>query len=404
MDDYDLISVDDHIDMQYLPGDLWVSRLPKRLRDRAPRVVETETGFVWRCEDRVWGPWAGAVPKSPPPKRSYQNAMERGGVFELGVLRPTIPELRLTDMTRDGIEASFMFGPIQAFSCDDAELRVAIHRAYNDWLMEFCSFEPSRLYGIASLPCEPGDLDAAIAEMKRIAELGALKQVNFLIGRASKVYGDEWDKFWAVAEETGTIVSFHVGGGAPVGGGVPGVGPSRSPEGPSSVFGVSKSFITSFLDTFHGLLAEGVFDRHSGVRLVLAEVGLGWLPWLVHEMDYRYERLLENREYWESRGGIHLTMPPSEVWKRNFWVTFQDDPVGLAQLEFCNEDHVLWASDYPHPDSTFPDSRGIAAEQMERLSSVQRRKILRDNALALYGLSDSAVDPKSLGNLDDQGG
>jgi len=291
-------------------------------------------------------------------------------------------------MTRDGIEASFMFGPIQAFTCEDPKLRIAIHRAYNDWLMEFCSYEPSRLFGVASLPSEPGDLDAAISEMQRIADLGALKQVNFLIGRAGRIYEDEWDKFWAVADETETIVSLHVGGGGPIGGAAPAPRTGGMPERPSSVFGISKNFITAFLDTFHGLLAEGVFDRHSGVRLMLAEVGLGWLPWLTHEMDYRYERLLDNREYWKSRGGIHLTMPPSEVWKRNFWVTFQDDPVGLAQLEFCNEDHVLWASDYPHPDSTFPDSRRIATEQMERLTPVQQRKILRDNAISLYGLTD----------------
>ncbi len=82
-------------------------------------------------------------------------------------------------------------------------------------------------------------------------------------------------------------------------------------------------------------------------------------------------------------------MPPSEIWKRNIWVTFQDDPVGLAQLEFCNEDHLLWASDYPHPDSTFPDSRAVAESQMSRLTPDQRRKILRDNARALYGLPDT---------------
>lgn len=382
--DYRMISVDDHIDMQYLPADLWTARLPSSLVGRAPHVEETETAFVWVCEDRVWGPWAGAPPKPGAPKRSYQNALERGGVFEPGVLRPTIPELRLTDMTRDGIEASFMFGPIQAFSCEDPELYVAIHRAYNDWLMEFCAYDPARLFGVAALPA--GNVDAAIAEMLRIAELGALKQVNFLIGRAGRVYDDEWDKFWAAAEDCGLVVSFHVGGGPPVGGGAPGAGPGGGAERPASVFGVSKAFITAFLDTFHGLLAEGVFDRHARVRLMLAEVGLGWLPWLVHDMDYRYERLLDNRAYWDARGGVHLSMPPSEVFKRNFWVTFQDDPVGLAQLEFCNEDQILWASDYPHPDSTFPDSRRIAEEQMERLTEGQRRKILRENAIRLYGL------------------
>jgi len=391
--DFEMISVDHHIDLQYLPGDLRTERLPAALRDRGPRVAETEVGYSWVCDDRSWGPWAGGKPKGPPVKRYFQNAMERGGVYEPGVLRPTIPDLRLVDMTRDGIAASFMFGPIQAFYCEDPALRVAIHRAYNDWLIEFCSYEPTRLYGVAALPSEPGDIDAAIEEMRRLAAGGELKQVNFLVGRAGQAYGPEWEPFWTAAEETGMIVSFHVGGASPAARpGAPATPSSSSnaplaAEQPASVFAPSKSFILSFLDTFHGLLAAGTLDRHSKVKLMLAEVGLGWLPWLVHEMDYRYQRLLDNKAYWDERGGINLSMPPSEIWKRNFWVTFQDDPVGLAQLEFCNEDHILWAADYPHPDSTFPDSREIEESQMAKLSSEQRPKILRTNAIDLYGLA-----------------
>jgi predicted TIM-barrel fold metal-dependent hydrolase len=279
-----------------------------------------------------------------------------------------------------------MFGPISSFNADDPELRAAIYRAYNDWLIDFCSYDRQRLHGIAALPAE--DIPASIEEMRRLAETGRVKQVNFLIRSANPpIYADAWEPFWAAAEETGMIVSFHVGGG---GGARPGQpAPQRQAERPSSVFGPSKGFITAFLDSFHGLLAEGVLDRHAGVKVMLAEVGLGWLPWVVHEMDYRYQRLLDNSEYWSTRGGINLTMPPSELWKRNFWVTFQDDPVGLAQLKFCNEDHILWASDYPHPDSTFPDSRAIVEEQMADITAAQRRKILRDNAIALYGLEDT---------------
>lgn len=377
MMDYGFVSVDDHIDLNWLPADLWTSRLPKALREAAPRVVEDDDGYWWVCEDKRWGSWSGGRPKGQ--RHYYRNALDRGGVLEPGVLRPTIPELRLIDMDRDGLAASFMFGPIRAFTCDDPELRVAIHRAYNDWLAEFCSYDPSRLFGVAALPSDPEDLDEAIAEMRRLADLGALKQVNFLIGRAGRIYTDEWEKFWSAVDETGLIVSLHVGGGNP-GGARPGG------EHPSIALYQSKNFINAFLDTFNGLLAEGVFDRHSGVKMVLAELGLGWLPWLVQDMDHRYGLLLESKDYWDERGGIHVTMPPSEVWKRNFWVTFQDDPVGLALLDFCNEDHILWASDYPHPDSTFPESRQVAAEQLGGVTAERQRKILRENAVSLYGL------------------
>lgn len=387
MPDYRFISVDDHIDIQYLPRELWTSRLPGKLSDRAPRVdIDSEGNARWVCEDRVWGNWAG-VPRRGA-ARSYQNALERGGVYEPGVLRPTIPQLRLEDMDRDNLEATVMFGPIAAFRCGDPELRTAIYEAYNDWLVEFCSYDPRRLHGVAALPGE--DIEAATRELYRLAKTGGVKQANFLIGSADPaIYDEAWEPFWSAAEETGMIVSFHVGGGGPAPGTMPRPGSADGPapvEKPSSVFRTSKAFILQFLDPFHGLLAEGVLDRHSGVKVMLAEVGLGWLPWLIHEMDYRYQRLLENQDYWQARGGLHVTMPPSEVWLRNFWVTFQDDPVGLALLKFCNEDHILWASDYPHPDSTFPDSVKVVQDQMADLTPAQQRKILRDNALALYGL------------------
>jgi predicted TIM-barrel fold metal-dependent hydrolase len=357
------------------------------MREEGPRVVETDAGFRWVCEDKTWGGWAGAVPKGPQPLRYYKTALERGGVAEPGVLRPTIPDLRLTDMTRDNIEASFMFGPISAFACDDPSLRLAVYEAYNDWLIDFCSYDPKRLHGIAALPGE--DVAASTAEVYRLAKKGGVKQVNFLIGRANpKIYEEAWEPFWSAAEETGLIVSFHVGGG---GGLLPSASAQPRQERPSMVFTPSKGFINQFLDSFHGLIAEGVLDRHAGVTVMLAEVGLGWLPWLVHEMDYRYQRLLDNKPYWDERGGINLTMAPSEIWKRNFWVTFQDDPVGLALLKFCNEDHILWASDYPHPDSTFPESVEIVLEQMKDITPGQQRKILRDNAIALYGLEDTTA-------------
>ena len=378
--DYDLISVDDHIDLEHLPADMWTSRLPSALRERGPRVVEERDGaHAWVCDGRRWGSWPGAVPRGGAPRRPFRTALERGGVYGPGVLRPTIPELRVADMTRDGVEASFMYGPIQAFACEDPELRRAIHRAYIEWLAELCSADPGRLFGVAALPSEPDDLEAAIAELRRIGPEGRLKQVNFLVGRARQLV----EPSWAAAEASGLVVSFQVGGASP------GRALAElSNEHPSDVFAFSKAFITAFLDTVHGLLARGILERHPGVRVVLAEVGLGWLPWLVHEMDYRYERLVSIRDYWAFRGGVHLSMPPSEVWRRSLWVAFQDDPVGLAQVEPCNEDRLLWAADSPHPDSTFPDSRRIAEAQTARLTEAQRRKVLRDNALALYGLGD----------------
>ena len=141
-----------------------------------------------------------------------------------------------------------------------------------------------------------------------------------------------------------------------------------------------------FLDPFVDLFAWGILERHPRLNLVMAESGLGWLPWIVQELDYRHWRLWEAKEYWEQCGGIDLAMKPSELFRRQVWVTFQEDYVAMSLLQFYGEGHVLWASDYPHPDSTWPNSRKAIEKQMGDLAPAVRRQLTRDNAAALYGL------------------
>jgi predicted TIM-barrel fold metal-dependent hydrolase len=141
-----------------------------------------------------------------------------------------------------------------------------------------------------------------------------------------------------------------------------------------------------FLDPFVDLFAWGILERHPRLKLVMSEAGVGWLPWIVQELDQRFARLYEARDYWAERGGIPLTMQPSELFRRQVWASFQVDPVALSLLEFYGEGRLLWASDYPHPDGTWPRSREAIDAQMARLAPQVRRQLTRDNAAALYGL------------------
>jgi uncharacterized protein len=374
--DYEMISVDDHIDFQYVPSDVFTTRLPAHLRDRGPRVVELDDGTSgWVCDGRSLGRWAGG--RRSTAKRSYQTALERAGLDEEGVLRPTEPELRLTDMKHDGIYATVMYGPAVAIEIDDPELRLAVYRAYNDWLQEFCSYDSKRLIGVAMLPAE--DTAGATAELERLAERGGAKQVAMHIGRVEHpIYDPEWERFWDVIDESGIISSFHlVLTGAQI---------LALDGAPHAIFETSKVFINQFLDPLVGLLGRGVLERRPNAKLVLAESGLGWPPWVVQEMDYRYARLVAMRDYWEPRGGIGLTMKPSDVFRRQVWVTIQDDQIGLDILHHFGEDKVMWACDYPHPDSTFPESRAVVERLMSGLTPEARKRVLHDNAASLYGL------------------
>jgi predicted TIM-barrel fold metal-dependent hydrolase len=187
-----------------------------------------------------------------------------------------------------------------------------------------------------------------------------------------------WAPFWDAVAESGLIASFHLVVTRELLAGLD--------ERPSHIYRFSKTFIQQFLDPVVGILGEGVLERRPGVRLVLAESGLGWLPWLIQEMDYRYERLVEMRAHWEPRGGIGLASPPSETFRRQVWVTFQDDRVGLDLLDHFGDDKVMWACDYPHPDSTFPESRAVIERLTAHMPDATRRRLLHDNAAALYGI------------------
>jgi len=373
-----MISCDDHLDLGYLPADLWTSRMAASLGERAPHIAERSGDAVWVCDGKVWGGWRGRPRPDgrPKPKGPVITALDRGGLEE-SERRPAIPALRLADMDRDGVGAQVMYGPVFSIQTEDPDLRAECYRVYNEWLAEFCAAAPERLVGVPMLPEMPA---AALAELERLAAEGWCRQVNLQIANVRPGLDDaSWEPLWRMLEETGLILSFHVTVFAPR----PGDPAAGKPAGG---FAATKAFLEQFLEPFVDLFAWGILERHPKLRIVMAESGLGWLPWVVQELDYRHERLWEAKDFWNQKGGIPLTRKPSELFKRQIYATFQNDPVALALLPFFGEGHVLWASDYPHPDSTWPNSRAVVDRQMRHLAPELRRKLTHDNAVALYGL------------------
>jgi predicted TIM-barrel fold metal-dependent hydrolase len=114
---------------------------------------------------------------------------------------------------------------------------------------------------------------------------------------------------------------------------------------------------------------------------------------VVQDLDYRHWRLWEAKAFWEDKGGIPLKEKPSDLFKRQIYVTFQEDEVAMHLLQFFGEHNVLWASDYPHPDSVWPNSKATIARQMAHLTPEMRRKLTHDNAARLYGLDEFAAGP-----------
>ena len=375
MANYGLISCDDHLDMNQLPADLWTSRMPEKFKDRAPHIEELPDGrAVWMCDGQNWGHWSGKGGFFKGPKPIF-TAFDRGGIEDQTERRPAVAELRLADMDRDGVQTHVVFGPVTSFNHPDDELRDACYRVYNDWLAEFCSVAPDRLLGVPMLPPNP---ESALTELRRIAGMG-FRQVNLQIAVVEpRLHDARWEPVWQALEDTGLVLAWHVTVFFP-----PEGDPSRGKLAGNLTH--MKSFITQFLDAFVDLFAWGILEKHPKMKVVIAESGAGWLPWVVEELDYRHWRLWEAEEFWADKGGIPLKTKPSELFKRQIYSTFQQSPVAMDLLRFYG-DNLLWATDYPHPDSIWPNSRRTIQETMGHLPPETIKKLTHDNAAKLYGL------------------
>jgi uncharacterized protein len=380
MADLQLISCDDHMDLSQLPADLWTTRLPAELRDRAPHIEERDGQTVWICDGKVWGRWDGKPPATgnARPVKPLYNSFDRAGIYDQSARRPADAKLRIEDMDRDGVRAQVIFGPIFQISTEDPALRVACYRVYNDWLMEFCQAAPDRLLGVPMLPESPKE---AAEELQRLVDKGGVRQVTLMIANINPKLDDPaWEGLWSLLEQTGIILSWHIT--------VFGPNPNSRANGKAaSVFENTKFFMANFLEPFVDLFAWGILERHPKLKMVMAEAGTGWLPWLVQELDYRHWRLHEAKEFWYDKGGKELETKPSELFKRQIWATFQEDYATMALIPFFGEGHLLWASDYPHPDGVWPNSIPAVERQMKELSPDLRRKLTHDNAATLYGLT-----------------
>lgn len=378
--DYKLISCDDHLDLNQIPADLWTSRLPAAMRDRAPHIEERDGRAFWICDNENWGRWSGKEPPANGPKPIY-TALDRGGIVDQTERRPAVPELRLADMDRDGVGTSVIYGPVTSLTSRDPLLRDACHRVYNEWLAEFCSAAPERLLGVPMLPPYP---EPALAELEHLAAMGCFRQANLQIAIADPPLRDpRWEPLFRILEETGIILSFHVTV----------ILKSGAAFTPASNLLHAKSFVEQFLDPFVDLFAFGILERHPGLKIAIAESGAGWLPWIVEELDYRHWRVGESEAYWADKGGIPLKTKPSELFKRQIYASFQQSPVATRLLEFYG-DNLLWASDYPHPDSIWPNSREIIRKTMGHLPPEAIKRLTHDNAARLYRLDKEEPAPR----------
>jgi predicted TIM-barrel fold metal-dependent hydrolase len=368
-----IISVDDHL---IEPPDLFDGRLPAALAGGAPRIVEEADGTqCWIFEGRRY-PNVGlnAVVGRPQAEWSMEPArfdQMRPGCFDI--------DQRIADMDRAGIWASLCFPSLVSGFCGavysratDPELGLACLRAFNDWHHEvWAGSYPERIIPL-QLPYL-ADVAIAAAEVRANAARGfvavSFPEFPAQLGLPS-IFTGEWDPFFAACEETGTVVCLHTGASS--------WAPLPSPDPPFEL--LPTLFPVNALVAGGEWLWSGVPLRFPGLNIAMSEGGIGWVPMLMDRADYVLSHSAAGHEStaWPS------TMRPSEVLRRNFWFCSIDDPSTVILRDVIGVDHIMVESDYPHADSSWPDTQAVFSSNWGVLPEAERRAIAGGNAARLF--------------------
>jgi predicted TIM-barrel fold metal-dependent hydrolase len=394
-----LISVDDHV---LEPPDLWQKRVPKAMRDKAPRLVRDDAGEWWEYDGKRV-PTPGLSAMAGKSKREFSPlpvtyAEMRPGCYDAAA--------RVRDMDEAGILASLCFPSFPRFCGQvfaegtDKELGLACIRAYNDWMIEdWSGSAPGRFIPLIIMPL--WDAELAAAEIRRSAAMGALSvafsENPVKLGLPS-IYdpGKFWEPVWQACDETGMVVSIHIGS-------------SSAYYWPSEISPQVVKYITSFPVGIAGAFVEWLFalplQRYPNLKISLAEGGIGWLPYYLERSQYTVEQhrawmshfkkdaaSIPGASNYEEVTAEQMGIPDlehfdvREVFRNHIFGCFIDDIHGLKNIREIGVDNVMIETDYPHSDSTWPNSIQHAHKQLQAadLTDEEKFKVLRGNAERVF--------------------
>jgi predicted TIM-barrel fold metal-dependent hydrolase len=386
-----IISMDDHL---IEPPDLWQSRLPAKYKDEGPRVVNAPRGkFVldganyrevpgdgpemaswWHYEDHIYQlKLTIACPGIPP-----EEVHPIGVTFEDVAPGCYQPKARIADMDKNHVDGSLCFPNYPRFCGQlfaerkNKDLSKLCVEAYNDFMVEeWCGDSDGKLIPLCVVPL--WDVELAAAEIRRNAARGvravAFSELPSWLGYPSIPSG-YWDPFLEACEETGTVICMHIGSGTKL--------VTPSPESGTMVM-----MGTIFCNTVASMcewIFSGKLDRFPKLKLLWAESQIGWIPYLLERLEEAY-----HVHQW-AQNEYRLPNPPSYYYLNNCFGCFFKDAVGIDLIDKVGVDNILFETDYPHQDGTFPRSRQVAEETFGHLDQDAVYKIARGNAIRLLGL------------------
>jgi predicted TIM-barrel fold metal-dependent hydrolase len=393
------ISVDDHL---IEPARLWHERVPESMRDTAPRIVREGDSEFWVYEDRQivttgLNAVAGKSREEFSPEPITYDDM-RPGCYE--------PAARVADMDQGSVLASMLFPSFPRYcgqvfhEAKDKDVAMACVQAWNDFILEELAGDfPGRFIPMMIIPL--WDPAAAAAEIERTAARGA-RSIAFSenptkLGLPS-IHTEHWDPVFRACDETGFVVSMHVGSSSNL--------IRTSPDMPTLAF-MAYSAAANQAGTLLDWLFSGNFVRFPNLRIALSEGSIGWIPYFLE----RAEQVVDKQRFWASRFDIDMNASHERgeakgaarfdldtdirrLFHDHVFGTFIEDQAGLRLLDIIGEDNVMLECDYPHSDSTWPDTIEMANKWLGHLPEDVQHKITVGNACRVYGFTPA--DPATL--------
>lgn len=366
---FPIISADSHITEA---PNTYSDYIDAKWRDKAPHIVDAgDKGDVYVVDGmkstvKMGLVAAAGIPSEDLGKKTRFEELHRGGWD---------PEARMGEQDTDGVSAEVIYPTVGMVisSHPDFEYKKACFDAYNRWLAEYCSVHPDRLIGCGQTAMRTPE--EGVADLHAIKAAG-LRGVMMPNVPAQEDYDSAiYNPVWEAAVELGLPLSFHI---------IPAPIPGQRGPRLNGFLGV----IRQCQDIVGTMIFGGVFERYPDLKVVIVEADAGWVPHYQYRMDHGYER---HRSWMDP--GVQLSRMPSEYFSENIYTTFQDDYTAFKVADHMNWRRLLWASDFPHSDSTWPWSQDILTEQTKELSSEQLEAILSGNVAELYGIDRGTLAP-----------
>jgi uncharacterized protein len=377
---FKLVSADSHI---VEPPNLWTDRIDAKFRDRAPRIEPGAKGHEFVCEGiaiprKGIGLMATAKKYSDPDDLYFSMdgdwADVPPGAYD--------PEARLKELDAEGIEAELLYTSLGLvmYTIPDPEFQYACFRAFNDWLADFCSAAPKRLFGVAMIP--PRSPEVAIKELERCARLGLRGAMISIDDEADRGYNHpDYDALWSAAATHNMPISLHVAAS------------TESFRRTSNAFADFSLGFAPTMFTVANMIFEGLFDRHPDLKVISVENDAAWPLAMLERMD---DRFLRDQGWAGQSQGLATDKVPSKVFRDHVACSFMRDRTAIVNREIIGVKNLMWGSDYPHFDGGWPNAADRLAAQFEGVPPEDQLRIGRTNCIEFYDLPLALEKPSTV--------